>query len=234
MKSVCSCNEMPEFSHPQMEVGDTWRVFRIMAEFVESFEAMGHCQKLVTIFGSARTKPSDAFYKEAEKLAALLVKNDYGVVTGGGGGIMEAGNKGAFEANGPSIGLNIDLPFEQKPNEYQNIDLSFRYFFIRKVCFLKYAVATVIFPGGFGTLDELSEAITLAQTNKINRIPIVLVGKEFWEPLVKWFSDTLLPTNMICEKDLKLINIVDNAGEACDFILQCHQYGIQNTVKRGL
>ena len=234
MKKMCSCDEMPEFSHQQMEVGDTWRVFRIMAEFVESFEAMGHCQKLVTIFGSARTQSTDIFYKEAEKLAALLVENDYGVVTGGGGGIMEAGNKGAFEAKGLSIGLNIDLPFEQKPNEFQNIELSFRYFFIRKVCFLKYAVATVIFPGGFGTLDELSEAITLAQTNKINRIPIVLVGKKFWNPLVEWFSTTLLTTGMVSEKDLKLIHVVDSADEACDFIQQCHQYGIQNTVKKSL
>ena len=229
MGGNCNYDEL-NFIHQQMQIGDTWRIFRIMAEFVESFESMSRYKMLVTVFGSARTKPEELYYQEAEKLGRMLVENKYGVLTGSGGGIMEAANKGAFEAKGVSIGLNIDLPHEQHPNPYQTLDLSFRYFFIRKVCFLKYAVGAVIFPGGFGTLDELSESLTLVQTKKINRIPIVLVGKKFWKPMLNWIDEYLLANNLISEPDKELYHLVDSAEEAVNYIVKCHQFGIQNTV----
>ena len=211
---------------------DPWRIFRIMAEFVESFETMADQGPLVPIFGSARIKPDHEYYKSAEKLAALLVKNGYGVISGGGPGIMEAASKGAFEAGGNSVGLNIRLPMEQHPNQYQTVELDFRYFFIRKVCFIKYAVASVVYPGGFGTLDEFSEVLTLIQTNKVNRIPLVLVGKKFWTPLIEWFKNTLLmDAAAISESDLDLFVMVDTPEEACDYICQCHKHGMSGTVK---
>lgn len=216
---------------PDFTKEEPWRIFRIMAEFVEAFETMSKQGPLVTIFGSARTKPEDKYYKNAEHLAQLLVKRGYGVLTGGGPGIMAAANKGAFEAKGISVGLNIELPMEQHPNPYQTEEIDFRYFFIRKVCFLKYAVAVVIYPGGFGTLDEFSEAITLIQTNKVNRIPVVLVGLEFWTPLIDWFRNTLIPHGMISPEDLDLFKVVDSEKDAYDYIVEIHSKGITNTIK---
>ena len=210
---------------------DTWRIFRIMAEFVESFETMSRQGPLVTVFGSARTKPDSPDYKEAEKMGRLLAENGYGVISGGGEGIMGAVNKGAYEAGGDSIGLNIELPHEQQPNEFQTHSLFFRYFFIRKVCFLKYTLGVVVFPGGYGTLDEFFESITLVQTGKINRIPIVVVGGEFWEDMFKWFNTGLLESGAINKDDLELYKVVPDADAAMKYLLECHRYGVQPTVK---
>ncbi len=209
---------------------ETWRIFRIMAEFVESFETMSHQGPLVTVFGSARTTPESPLYHEALMMGKLLAENGYGVLTGGGGGIMGAANKGAFEAGGASIGLNIELPAEQVPNEFQTTSLFFRYFFVRKVCFLKYSLGVVAFPGGFGTMDEFFESLTLVQTEKINRIPIVIVG-DFWDGLVKYIEDNLLQQETISKDDLKLFKAVPDAQSAMDYLLECHQFGLQHTVK---
>jgi uncharacterized protein (TIGR00730 family) len=210
---------------------DTWRIFRIMAEFVESFETMSQQGPLVTVFGSARTKPDEPSYKEAETMGRLLAENGYGVISGGGEGIMGAVSKGALEAGGNSIGLNIELPNEQQPNKFQTHSLSFRYFFIRKVCFLKYTLGVVVFPGGYGTLDEFFESITLVQTGKINRIPIVVVGGEFWEDLFTWFNTGLLESGAIQKSDLELYKIVPDAEAAMQYLLECHKYGVLPTVK---
>ena len=201
---------------------EPWRVFRIMAELVEAIEEMSKQGPLVSIFGSARTKPESPVYQSAEKLAKMLTDSGYGVLTGGGPGIMEAGNKGAFENGGISVGLNIKLPMEQHPNIYQTSSLDFRYFFIRKLCFLKYSLAVVIYPGGFGTLDEMSETLTLIQTNKINPVPLVLVDKKFWAPLMDWFKQTLLAEGLISEQDLDLFILVDTPEEAVEYIRMCH------------
>ncbi|MCP3968642.1 MAG: TIGR00730 family Rossman fold protein [Lentisphaerae bacterium] len=210
---------------------ETWRIFRIMAEFVESFETMSQHGPLVTVFGSARTKPESSEYQEAEKMGRLLAESGYGVVSGGGEGIMGAANRGAFNAGGESIGLNIELPMEQSPNDFQTQSLFFRYFFIRKVCFLKYSLGVVVFPGGYGTLDELFEAMTLVQTEKINRIPIVVVGEGFWDDLGKWFKHTLVKEGMIDKPDLNLFKVVPDAEGAMKYLQECHRYGIQFTVK---
>ena len=231
-KEVHPCQKafakVDDFTHDE-----TWRIFRIMAEFVESFETMSSQGPLITLFGSARTKPDNIFYQEAEKMGRLLAENGYGVLTGGGPGIMEAVNKGAFEAEGSSasVGLNIALPSEQLPNTFQTESLFFRYFFIRKVCFLKYSLGVIIFPGGFGTLDEFFEAITLVQTEKINRIPTIMVGKTYWSPLLEWIKSTMLAEGMIDANDLKLFKLVDSAQEAMDYLLECHKFGVQQTVK---
>ena len=216
---------------PDFTKEEPWRIFRIMAEFVEAFEEMSKQGPLVTIFGSARTSPKDKYYQDATQLAKLLVDDGYGILTGGGPGIMEAGNKGAYEAGGISVGLNIKLPMEQKPNPFQTAGIDFRYFFIRKVCFLKYSVAVVAYPGGYGTIDEFSEAITLIQTDKVNKIPVVLVGRKFWTPFIDWFRETLLLDDKISKKDLDLFKLVDSAQEARDFIIECHKKGIVNTIK---
>ncbi len=208
---------------PDMMQEEPWRIFRIMAEFVDSFETMSKQGPLVTIFGSARTKDEDKYYKDAEELGRLLVQNGYGVLTGGGPGIMEAGNKGAFySSKGVSVGLNIKLPSEQMPNLYQNVGIDFRYFFVRKVCFLKYSVGVAVYPGGLGTLDELFEALTLIQTEKIARIPVALVGKKFWGPLVDWIKNTLVEDHKISKGDLDLFCVVDSAEDAMDYLLNCH------------
>src|SRR5215203_2407309 len=180
---------------------DSWRVFRIMSEFVEGFEVMAPVGRAVSIFGSARSKPEDKYYKEAEETARLLAKKNFAVITGGGPGIMEAANKGAFEAKGVSIGLNITLPQEQEANKYQNISLDFHYFYARKVMFVKYASAFVCFPGGFGTLDEFFETITLVQTLKVEAFPIILYGEEFWGGLRDWMNEQLL-SKYIDDEDL--------------------------------
>ena len=208
---------------------EPWRVFRIMAELVDSIEEMSKQGPLVSIFGSARTKPDHPDFKSAEKLAKMLSDAGYGTLTGGGPGIMAAGNKGSFENGGAAVGLNIKLPMEQHPNPYQTTSLDFRYFFIRKVCFLKYSVAVVVYPGGFGTLDEMSETLTLVQTRKINRIPLVLVGKKFWKPLIDWFRGTLLEQKMIEEKDLELFYLTDSPEDALAYIRKCHSRVINTT-----
>ena len=196
---------------------------------MEAIEEMSKQGPLVSIFGSARTKPENPDYQSAEKLAAMLADSGYGVLTGGGPGIMEAGNKGAYENGGISVGLNIKLPMEQYPNNYQTSSLDFRYFFIRKLCFLKYSLAVVIYPGGFGTLDEMSETLTLIQTNKIHPVPLVLVNKKFWAPLIDWFKQTLLAEGLISEQDLDLFIIVDTPEEAMEYIRSCHSRSITGT-----
>ncbi len=211
---------------------DTWRIFRIMSEFVDSFEEMGEIKApLITVFGSARTPNDNHYYKEAEKIGRLLARNGYGVITGGGGGIMEAAQKGAHKAGGVTVGLNIALPHEQKPNIYQTLSLHFRYFFIRKVNFLKYTLGVFIFPGGFGTMDEFFESLTLVQTGKVNRIPLILVGREFWNDALKWIENTLLKHSYISKDDLELYHIVDSAEEGLEYLLECHRFGVTGTVR---
>jgi uncharacterized protein (TIGR00730 family) len=197
---------------------EPWRLFRIMAEFVDSFETMSKIGPAVSVFGSARTPYTDPWYEKAQELGGLLVKNRYAAVSGGGPGIMEAVNKGAFEAGGISVGLNIELPHEQKPNPYVNRLLNFRYFFIRKVCFVKYASGFVLFPGGYGTLDEFFESITLIQTERIQHFPLVLMGRDHWSGLVDWIRKTLLSHKLISPGDVDLFHVTDDPSEAVEFI----------------
>ncbi len=197
---------------------DTWRVFRIMAELVEGFEAMNNIGPGVAIFGSARLDPGSPYYNKCQKVAENLARDGFAVISGGGGGIMEAANKGAQGADGTSVGLNIELPKEQKPNPFQDIRLEFRYFFVRKLMFVKYAVAYVIFPGGFGTVDELFEALTLIQTKKIRSFPVVLVGREYWQGLMDWLKTTVLTHDNISPEDIDLMHIVDEPEEVCAII----------------
>ncbi|OIO99552.1 MAG: Rossman fold protein, TIGR00730 family [Bacteroidetes bacterium CG2_30_33_31] len=195
---------------------DSWAVFKMMAEMVEGFEKMSKIGPCVTIFGSARTKSDNPYYQMAEEIAYLLTKQGFGVITGGGPGIMEAGNKGAHFSGGKSVGLNIDLPFEQTSNPFIDNDklLTFNYFFVRKLMFMKYSQGYITMPGGFGTMDELFEAITLIQTNKMVNFPIALVGKDYWEGLVDWIKKTLLLSGNIKESDLSIFKIVDSPEEA--------------------
>jgi len=188
---------------------ESWRIFRIMAEFVESIEVLSGVRDAVTIFGSARVKPGDKYYQMAEKLGRLLAQNGFSVITGGGPGIMEAANKGAAEAGGQSVGMNIKLPFEQKPNPYANLQLDYKYFFIRKVMFVKYAVAYVIVPGGYGTMDEFFEALTLIQTKRMKSFPIILMGSDYWQGLLDWLKNSMLQNDMILPCDLEMIQIID-------------------------
>ncbi len=204
----------------EIKTNDSWVIFKVMAEFVDGFEKMAKIGPCVSIFGSARTKPEDPIYKMAEDIAAKLVRHGYGVITGGGPGIMEAGNKGARSENGKSVGLNIELPFEQGNNIYIDPDklISFDYFFVRKVMFVKYSQGFIVMPGGFGTLDEFFEAVTLIQTSKIGRFPIVLVGKDFWGGLMDWIKGTMLSYGNISPGDLDLINLVETPTEAVKVI----------------
>lgn len=204
----------------EIKSSDSWVIFKVMAEFVEGFEKLSKIGPCVTIFGSARTKPSNPYYKMAEDIAYKLVQHGYGVVTGGGPGIMEAGNKGANRAGGKSVGLNIFLPFEQKGNIYIDPDklITFDYFFVRKVMFMKYSQGFIVMPGGFGTMDELMEALTLIQTKKIGRFPLVLVGKKFWKGWLAWVKESLLADGMIHEDDLNLFSIVDTPEAAVKVI----------------
>jgi uncharacterized protein (TIGR00730 family) len=197
---------------------DVWRIFRIMSEFVEGFEEMASIGAAVTIFGSARTRPNDFYYKLAQETARLLAKRGFSVITGGGPGIMEAGNKGAFEAKGKSIGLNISLPQEQEANRYQTLSLDFHYFYARKVMFVKYASAFICFPGGYGTLDEFFETITLIQTLKVEAFPIILFGSEYWSGLEQWMRKQLLP-RYIDREDIEIFKIVDKPADAVKFIV---------------
>ncbi|MFN2455230.1 MAG: TIGR00730 family Rossman fold protein [Pyrinomonadaceae bacterium] len=199
---------------------DTWRVFRIMGEFVEGFDDLATITRGVTIFGSARTPAGHTQYKEAQETAELLAKAGFAVITGGGGGIMEAANRGAFEAGGVSIGCNIELPFEQRPNPYQTRSLTFKYFFVRKTMFVKYSTAFVIFPGGYGTLDELFESLTLIQTRKIRNFPVVLFGSSYWGGMMAWIRDTMLRDGKVSDADINLLHITDSPAEAVEIVVR--------------
>jgi len=203
-----------------VKTNNSWSVFKVMSEFVQSYEKLMEIGPCVAIFGSARTDPADKYYKAAVEIAEKLSKKGFGIITGGGPGIMEAGNKGAKEGGGASVGLNINLPFEQSANPYIDADklISYDYFFVRKTIFMKYAQGYIAMPGGFGTLDELSEALTLIQTNKLVSFPVILYGKAYWEGLLKWFSDVLLAEGMISPGDLDLYHVVDTVDEAVAII----------------
>lgn len=201
-----------------LSIEESWRIFRIMAEFVEGIEALSDVDKAVTIFGSARVQRDDPYYKKAEYLAGRLAEKGFSIITGGGPGIMEAGNKGAAEAGGTSVGMNIRLPFEQKPNPYANISLDYKYFFIRKVMFIRYAVAYVVLPGGFGTLDELFEALALIQTKRIKSFPVVLMGSEYWHGMMEWLKNTAQREGKIARNDLDFIQIIDEPDEVVKYI----------------
>jgi uncharacterized protein (TIGR00730 family) len=204
-----------EFTHT-----DTWRVFRIMGEFVEGFDELATLTRGISIFGSARSTPGDYDYEAAQETAALLAKEGFAVITGGGPGVMEAANRGAFEAGGLSIGCNIELPFEQKPNPYQTKGMTFKYFFVRKMMFVKYSLGFIIFPGGFGTFDELFEALTLIQTHKIRDFPVVLYGSSYWTGLLNWIRDVVLPGGKISEHDLRLFHVTDSPSEIVQIVLR--------------
>ncbi len=197
---------------------DTWRVFRIMAELVEGFEALSNIGPAVSIFGSARLKPTSPYYSKCLKVSENLARDGFAVISGGGPGIMEAANKGAREGDGTSVGLNIELPMEQTPNPYQDVHVEFRYFFVRKLMFVKYAVAYVIFPGGYGTMDELFEALTLIQTKKIRSFPVILVGKEYWQGMIDWLKKSVLAYGNINRDEIDLLHIVDEPEEVCEII----------------
>ncbi|WDF66989.1 TIGR00730 family Rossman fold protein [Sphingobacterium oryzagri] len=206
----------------EIKVKDSWQIFKIMSEFVDGFEKLAKIGPCVSIFGSARTKSEHKYYEMTVEISRLLADKGYGVISGGGPGIMEAANKGAYEAGGKSVGLNIELPFEQFHNKYIDRDklLEFNYFFVRKVMFMKYSQGYIVMPGGFGTMDELFEAITLIQTGKIARFPIVLVGLEYWKGLFDWVENTMLGNAYIAEEDLKLFRLVDTAEEAVEHIFR--------------
>ena len=195
------------------KAGEAWRLFKIVGEFVEGTDTLHDIGPAVSIFGSARTSPEDPIYKKTEEIAELFAKNNFAVITGGGGGIMEAANKGAARANGVSIGLNILLPFEQTPNKYSNVNLNFKYFFIRKVMFIKYASAYIIMPGGFGTLDELFEAVALIQTKRIKPLPVILVGSDYWSGLADWIKLRLVEEKKISPDDIEIFQILDHPEE---------------------
>ena len=197
---------------------ESWRLLKIMAEFVEGFDTLNEIGAAVSIFGSARVKPKDSVYKLTYNIAKKLAQAGYSIITGGGPGVMEAANKGAKEGNSKSIGLHIHLPLEQKPNNYIDTRLNFKYFFVRKVMFIKYAMAYVVMPGGFGTLDELSEALVLTQTKRIKPFPVILVDKEFWDPLIDWFKNKLLARNYIKEGDLEIFFTLDDPDEVVSLI----------------
>ena len=192
---------------------ETWRIFRIMSEFVEGFEVLAKVEKAVSMFGSSRTKPNSPYYKLAEEIAFLLAGEGYAIITGSGPGLMEAANKGARRAKGVSIGLNIQIPAEQKPNKYVDMILDFRYFFVRKVMFVKYAKAFVILPGGYGTLDELTEALNLIQTGRIPKFPVILCNKDYWKGMLGWLKDTVLKKGHISRDDLDIFKVVDEPKE---------------------
>ncbi len=210
---------------------ETWRIFRIMSEFIEGFDELSDIGPAVSIFGSSRLTRNNKFYKKTVEVASLLAKNGYAVITGGGPGIMEAANKGAAMNGGVSIGLNITLPLEQKPNKYQNKSLHFRYFFARKVMFVKYAIGYICMPGGFGTLDEFFEALTLIQTHKIYRFPLILFGTEYWAPIVKFMETTMLRYGTISKEDIELIDITDEPSEAVDIINRYMEW--KERIKKG-
>ncbi len=203
--------------------GESWRLFKIMGEFVEGIDSLHHIGPAVSIFGSARTSSEHEHYKKCEDLAALFARNGFATITGGGGGIMEAANKGAAKENVDSVGLNITLPFEQQPNPYANLQIEFKYFFVRKVMFLKYAQAYIIMPGGFGTLDEMFEAITLIQTKRIRQVPVILVGIDYWAGLLQWIKDRLLQEKMISKENLDLFHLLDDPEQIVKTVVDFHR-----------
>ena len=203
-----------------LSVDESWRVFRIMAEFVDAIEELSQLGHAVSIFGSARVTPEDEYYQKALHLARLLAQKGFSVITGGGPGIMEAANRGAAEGGGRSVGMNIRLPFEQKPNTYANISIDYKYFFIRKVMFVKYAVAYVILPGGFGTMDEFFEALTLIQTRRIKAFPVILMGSHYWAGLLDWIRNVMIPEGKIQPEDLELIHVTDDPEGVVKHILK--------------
>ena len=209
--------------HFDFTVTDPWRVLRIMSEFVYGFDALAHVPPCVTIFGSARTSPDDPSYAAAVETARSLAKAGFGIITGGGPGIMEAANKGAQEGGNLSIGCNIELPFEQAPNPYLDISLDFRYFFVRKTMFVKYSNAFIIFPGGFGTMDELFEALTLIQTKKVSNFPVILYGSKYWEGLLNWIRVTMLEEEKVSGDDVALLRISDDPQEICDIVCDAYR-----------
>ncbi len=216
-------NAFKEKDWNEIKTSDSWQIFKIMAEFVEGFEKLGSIGPCVSIFGSARTLPDNKYFKLAEEIAFQLTRHGYGIITGGGPGIMEAANMGAKKGGGKSVGINIDLPHEQSANLFIDSDklITFKHFFVRKVMFLKYAQGFVVLPGGFGTFDELFEAITLMQTGKVGRFPIVLIGSEYWEGLITWIRNVMLEKETtISEKDLDLFTVANTAEEAVDHINQ--------------
>lgn len=203
---------------------ESWKIFQIMAEFVEGFERLSNISPAVSIFGSARFTPANPYYRLAEDIARELSDAGFAVISGGGPGVMEAANKGAFQGESPSIGLNIVLPHEQESNEYQDIDLNFKHFFARKVMFVKYAAAYVVLPGGFGTLDELAEILTLVQTGKTRKIPIILIGSDFWSGLLQWIRDSMLnDVQSISAQDLDLLNVVDKTEDVLSIIFSYYE-----------
>src|SRR5437762_2532093 len=206
---------LDEFLHT-----DTWRVFRIMGEFVQGFEDLAHITNGVAIFGSARTLSDDPVYGAARETAALLAHAGFAVITGGGPGIMEAANRGALEAGGTSVGCNIELPHEQKSNDYLTLSLKFKYFFVRKMMFVKYSDAFIIFPGGFGTLDELFEALTLIQTHKIHNFPVVLYGTQYWQEMLDWLKGPMLAEGKIVEEDFHRLHVTDSPSEIVEIVLR--------------
>ncbi len=211
---------------------DLWRIFRIMSEFADAFELFMDLGPAVSIFGSATTPASDEYYKKAEKIASMLVNNGFAVITGGGPGIMEAANKGAWDAGGESIGLNIFLPREQKPNPFIKTLVEFRYFFCRKVMFVKYAKAFIILPGGYGTLDELFEALTLIQTKRIDKFPVILVGKKYWSGMLEWVYNVLLKEGKISKEDLKLFTLVDDPESAVKIVVEFYENMVRKSGRK--
>lgn len=209
--------------HFDFTITDPWRVMRIMSEFVNGFDALASIPPCVTIFGSARTLPDDSVYIAAVETARLLAKAGFGIITGGGPGIMEAANKGAQDGGNLSIGCNIELAFEQVPNQYLDISLDFRYFFVRKTMFIKYSSAFIIFPGGFGTMDELFEALTLIQTKKVSNFPVILYGSKYWEGLLNWIRETMLAEEKVSVDDVTLLRISDDPEEICRMVCEAYQ-----------
>jgi len=211
-------DERQQYWLDHFKTGDSWRLFRIMSEFVDGFDTLSVLPPAVSIFGSARTPEGDKYYKMAVDIAEGLAKAGYAIITGGGPGIMEAANKGAAKADGISIGLNITLPYEQEPNEFANLPLNFKYFFVRKVMFIKYATAFIGMPGGFGTLDELFESLTLMQTHRIKAFPVILIGSDFWGGMVDWVKAQMLATGKIDEDDLLYFQVMDDADEVIHYL----------------
>lgn len=212
----------------ELSAQESWRIFRIMAEFVDSIEQLSKIPKAIAIFGSTQAKPSDCFYKQTYNIAKRLAGEGFSIITGGGPGIMEAANKGAKDAGGVSVGLNIELPQEQKPNPYIGTLLNFRYFFIRKVMFVKYSTAFIIMPGGFGTLDEFFEPLTLIQTDRIKPFPVIMVGRKYWGGLMGWMKDTLLKEKNILPEDMKIFETVDTTEE----VIEAVKKGIEKLSKK--
>lgn len=215
-------NELKESQYviDAIKVGDTWRIFRVLAEMVEGFEKLSNIVPAVTVFGSARAKPNNKYYKMAMEITGTLAEYGISTLTGGGPGIMEAANRGAYERGGRSVGCNIELPLEQKPNKYCKTIVSFHYFFIRKVMLVKYSSGFLIFPGGYGTMDELMEALTLIQTKKIKPFPLILVGSEYWGGLIDWIKKNTLKRKLISEEDINLIEVLDSKEEVVNRILR--------------